>query len=122
MKYLSGFNVQFISKCESIEHKHTDLELLFVLDGECSVEIEGETEFLKREDIILINFNERHAVRCMNGALVCMMTISYEYFCDLTEEIVLFKCNSIIDNGTQYTELREKMYDLLFAYILKSEF
>jgi len=58
----------FIAAIEhSCHHWHSDVEILFMLDGTLSLSMDHQTYRLKAGDVVLINGKSVHAIDCLDG-------------------------------------------------------
>jgi AraC-like DNA-binding protein len=58
----------FIAAIEhSCHHWHTDVEILFILDGALSLTMNNQTYRLEAGDVVLINSKSVHAIDCLDG-------------------------------------------------------
>jgi beta-xylosidase/AraC-like DNA-binding protein len=103
-------------------HFHSSIELIMVLDGKLTVNIEGEKYHLGKEDVILINSNLHHG--CESDSEICFLrlSLSYSELCRLlSHSKIEFKCNSVLEKGEKYEELKIILRKLLNIYYQKSE-
>jgi xylan 1,4-beta-xylosidase len=102
-------------------HWHESLELLFILSGGINVAVEGEKYELKAEDIILVNYNEIHALdsKCDNVVLALQIPVEviklhYEDFNDIK-----FICKSFLYKSHEqgrFDELRNILAEMMWFY------
>lgn len=96
------------------EHFHEEPELIMVLEGELRISIEGERYILNREDCFLINSNCRHICVPEDRGCFLRLAISFSQLKKLLGYPVLeFWCNSAVDEGENYVELRKTLRELL---------
>lgn len=91
-------------------HWHRGLELLFVLEGEAQVSVDGQAFALALEDVILINSGSIHELRSKDGALLIVLQLGSELFkfSEDTLDDMEFKCNSSVDpNSERYDGIRK---------------
>lgn len=104
------------------QHFHSELEVLFVIEGEVSVHMKETVFHLKNEDVIVFNSGILHEVKNDHQAIVC--TVKYDYA--LIAEILknqnsIFVCNSLIDNERDYGKVRDVFHRLIYQYIRQSD-
>ena len=56
-----------------VEHRHEADEFIYLLEGELSIEVEGETQQLRQGDAILIPAGKRHRPSASNRALAMVI-------------------------------------------------
>lgn len=116
---MNGLEVEiFTEKRES--HSHTDVELFYVLEGTLRICIDSFDFKLSDHDVLLVNARKQHRIRSDASSLICRLKISYASLCqNMGEDAILFDCNSLVDNGVKYDELRRILQELLLDYVRK---
>ncbi|MGL5435440.1 MAG: GH39 family glycosyl hydrolase [Lachnospiraceae bacterium] len=110
--------VRIISDIEKEEHIHPEIELLYVIDYHADVYIGKEKYELKKEDIILINTNKKHKLYIPKESMVCQIHFSYYELCGhLDSDHILFWCNTLLDSGESYDELKGLLRALLMEMV-----
>lgn len=101
---------------DSQESIHSEVEILFVLEGAVDITVEQKTSQLKTEDIFVVNSNKKHTLKPAGGNLLLMrLLINYQMACDVFHsQDVLFWCDSTNSENERYNELRR-----LLKYLLK---
>ncbi len=88
-------------------HLHESLELLYVLQGDSTITINGEKFFLKEEDIILINSNAAHEIHGNNCVIVAIQIKLSKFDSHLVTDRLYFECNSsLFHNKDTYLPLK----------------
>jgi AraC-like DNA-binding protein len=69
VEHIKEFPIRcFIAAVEhSCHHWHTDVEILFILDGALSLSMNNQTYQLGAGDVVLINSRSVHAIDCLDG-------------------------------------------------------
>lgn len=99
-------------------HFHSDIELIYLLEGELSVEIGEDKYNLKKEDIIVINSGKRHVIKAKSEGLICTVIIKYQLLSNyLNSNLFLFWCNSVMDNNESINKLRHILQSLLKLHL-----
>lgn len=99
-------------------HSHSEIELIYIVDGECQAAVEDMLWHLQKDDVLLVNSNKKHRLMITSGALVCKIRLSYVDICSqLGENYIRFKCNSTVEYGPKYEDLRRKIQDVLLEYM-----
>jgi beta-xylosidase/AraC-like DNA-binding protein len=99
-------------------HFHQDVELIYVLEGEMELKVEGDTFHLKREDIVVVNANRKHSYKCSSDILMASFYISFgELSSFLENNLILFWCNSTIDKDDSYEEIRKLIKSIINHYL-----
>lgn len=99
-----------------------ELRIIQVVDGECTVTMDGEATFLKKADYLLVNTEERAFVEMRRGAYVAVLSIDYFELCRITERWnVRFHMNSREGANQSYMEMRFMLLGLLMCFVGEQE-
>ncbi len=99
--------LEFLINMETLTHYHENFELLYLMNGNLSVMADSEHYDLKPGDMILINNNQKHSYIGDKNTFIGRFSISYSMTVKLLKRnLVLFWCNSAVDNNEAYRELR----------------
>lgn len=120
-----GIEVNIIEEFEKDVYFHSDMELLYVIDGEIQVRIEEADYILEKEDIILLNMGLKSSVKALDGAIVCRIIYDDRLVSELVKDMnYRFICNSVADGGHSYIEMQRlfrELVCLLATDVRKSE-
>lgn len=100
-------------------HVHSDLELLYIMEGRLDVTVEDKTYCMAKEDILLINALREHTIQVASGSesqsLICCIHISQSFLGEYTGNgRMLFWCNSMMENDSSiYGQLRRILNNIL---------
>lgn len=113
--YGFGFTIElfFLQKSEEW-HRHEDTELIFLLEGELSLQIFERALNLDSGDIAVINSLDPHRIKMDAPVLCCRIFFSK----DLLEQYfsgqnIQFVCNSALGVPEQYQSVKMRMYQLI---------
>ena len=96
-----------IGKSEHV-HTHLDIELFYVLEGRVEFTLEDKAYMMEAEDFLMVNSGRRHAYDGSRNALIGCFHISYDELSRLLKQnLILFWCNSTVEDGELYEEVRE---------------
>lgn len=110
-----------LEKQQSI-HFHQDIELIYVLEGEITLQVETEEYELKADDLIIINSNKKHSFWGKEEVLLGCFHINYKQLSDLIHHSqILFWCNSKIDKNKGYDTLRDIIKQIFSQYFEESD-
>lgn len=111
-----------ISESESALHFHTDIEVLYVMEGKMEVRIRDQVYVAGPHDIILINSGEKHAFRIGKETLACQIFLDYFMLKDaLNRTQIIFNCNSAADPEKDYSKHRYVLEAMMDQYMEKSK-
>lgn len=106
-----------VKKKEEI-HLHQDIELIYVLEGEMELKVEGDTFYLKQDDVVVVNPNKKHSYKCSEDILMASFYISFQKLSNFLESsLILFWCNSTIDKDDSYEEMRKIIKSIFNHYL-----
>lgn len=100
------------------EHLHQNIELLYVLDGRLSVEIDEDKTVMEKNDILVVNANKRHRLNGTENILYMKVMIPWNMISAAVGSLdILFWCNSVKRDNERYEELRKVLRKLLKNYL-----
>lgn len=112
----------YLDADKSEEHSHSDIEMLYVLEGEIIVSVENLNYRMEKGDIILINAEKKHSLhRVVGGAkknLICCIKIDRKTLSEYTGQYrMVFWCNTMKDSDqASYKEMRDVLDRILLDY------
>ena len=97
------------------ENIHSEVEILYVLEGSADVSVEQKTSHLEAEDIFVVNANKKHTViPTGNHILLMRLMVNYQMACEVFHsQDVIFWCDSTASENERYNELRSLLKKLL---------
>ncbi len=113
----------YVHKADSAEEERiqTEMLLIFVLEGSMTIVYQEENFQMKAEDIILINPGLGYEIKAANDALYAVASFSMRLMADiLKRRDMIFYCNSVVDEGHSYQDLRDIFFQLTAEYVAKS--
>jgi len=110
--------IEVFKSAEKEKRIHKDVELLYVIKGSVYVKIESNEYYMKKDDVLLINENNKYNFKTLEDAILICISISYFELCKIIEyKSIKFKCNSIIDFDNNYTKLKENINNVLDCFL-----
>ncbi|WP_346207470.1 AraC family transcriptional regulator [Caldifermentibacillus hisashii] len=84
-------------------HWHDRIEFLLVLNGNIKVFVGNEQYSLKKDDLLLINYNEVHGVEANNDNRALLLQIPINFIKNYYENIEMekFECKSFLDDSQE---------------------
>ena len=114
----TGLTMQILNGQSEEGHYHSDMELLFVIDGKASLCMGDVKTIMEREDIVVVNSSRMHELNCDEDTIVCQLHYSMKILFDMLEnQSVYFDCNSRRDRMRSYGELRSLIRGLVYEYV-----
>lgn len=101
-------------------HFQSEIKIIFVIEGSLEATVKQTKYKLKKNDIILFNSCVCHAVSAPKDTIVCVVSYSCELICKVTsKDDCIFSCNSVIEDNSNYKELREIFRQIVYQYVYK---
>ena len=107
-----------VSREENIQ---TELLVIFLLEGRMTLKYQDESYQMKAEDIILINPGVSYEIEGTRDALYGIAAFSMHLLTAvLQSRYMIFYCNSVVDDGHSYQDLRDIFFQMTAEYTLKA--
>lgn len=101
---------------------HSDVELIYVLDGEICVTVDGADSILCKEDIIVINAGSFHSViNNGNGVIFNIFVQSSLFYSENGNKRPRFLCNTVLAPQEHDNWLRSLLNEILRQYLVQKE-
>lgn len=122
MNKYTEIEMDVCSKINETEHWHPEIEFVYVVEGMCRIAIEDQTYQVPKNEMLLINSGKKHKLDIGEDSLICILRFPYDLLSKyMKEDYIYFKCNSVMEKGSQYDRLRGIMHELLIAYLQKEK-
>lgn len=97
---------------------HSELELLYLLEGSLDIQVEQKHTHMKKDDILLINPDRRRTISYADRPLIMHLLIDYDTIKkNCQEQDVLFWCDSTGPGHGDYEELRILLKKLMRHHV-----
>lgn len=117
------FSISIIGDVQEESSTHSEVEIIYVLEGSAAVQVEQKTTFLKADDILVINANKRHSVKTADNPLIMKLLFDYMMISEKYQgQDVIFWCNSAGSENDRYQELRTLLKRLAKHYVEAEDF
>lgn len=103
-------------------HMHSEIELLYVLEGSITLSVSGREYLLNRDDIIVIPSGEMHSYHAEGSVLIGFLHMdvrAVNYYIDLKN--YHFLCNSSVDRNGAYREIAKILDKIFRCYFEKQQ-
>ncbi len=118
MRYLNEMNYTIRLADEQPEHFHTEIECLFVIEGNLRVSLQGEEYTLGRHDILLVNSGLRHSLHPQGKVILCVVRYAWPLVWTLLgKEAGFFTCNSAANPKDADRELQTIFQQLVYQAV-----
>lgn len=77
-------NIKIWDSSERMEHRHSEIELIYVIEGEIDFWCSGQYRKMKRGEFGVVNSEELHNICCREKAIYCEIQIDYGWLCTMT--------------------------------------
>lgn len=105
------------------ESLHSEIELLYMLEGNMDICVEQKVSNLKTDDIFVVNANKRHEIRNPESPLIMRLLINYQMACEAFQnQNVMFWCDSCNSQNEKYDELRRQLRRLLKHHVESEDY
>lgn len=113
----SKINTALLHGVDEALHFHQELELLYLMEGELNVTQDGRTFVMQKDDVLVINCNNAHALKGNGELSLLQIHICSTLLHEISPEGLLFYCDSAADTYHPYGEVRRVMRQLLLSYV-----
>lgn len=87
---------------------HSDIELIYVIQGKAAVTVRDAQYVLGKGDLIVINSSIQHSVDCSGKNIVCSIKYDYQVLVHILKKPnSIFVCNSSTGSNSSYEALRK---------------
>ncbi len=115
MDNFNQFKVSLYRDLYKESHLHSEVELLYVVEGTLDVRIKDKLFLLKRDDVIVINSSVQHSVESSEKSIVCSIKFDYRIFVHVIRKPnSVFVCNSASNPGRSYHEIIRQCRDIIY--------
>lgn len=110
--------LEFITDRECNTHLHQDLELIYILKGQCKVLLDQYQYDMEANDFLVINTNKKHSIiDSSQTVLGIRFMIDYQMLTEyMNTEHMLFWCNTVTESDENHVVLRRIMDQVLSLY------
>lgn len=114
---INGMNYHVQKAVSKEENIQTELLIIFLLEGKMTLKYQDEMYRMKAEDIVLINPGISYEIDNAIDALYGIATFSMHLVTAVLESRhMIFYCNSVVDDGHSYQDLRDIFFRLTAEY------
>lgn len=114
---VNGMNYRVQKAVAKEDNIQTELLLIFLLEGEMTIRYQEERYQMKAEDIILINPGVSYEIENTRNALYGVASFSMRLTTSVLENRhMIFYCNSVVDEGHSYQDLRDIFFQITAEY------
>ena len=113
----------YVYKADHAEEERiqTEMLLIFVLEGQMSLRYQENEYRMNQEDLILINPGLSYEIKSAKNAIYAVASFSMRLMADiLKRRDMIFYCNSVVDEGHSYQDLRDIFFQLTAEYVAKA--
>ncbi|CAM4445718.1 GH39 family glycosyl hydrolase [Paenibacillus typhae] len=95
-------------------HRHADIELLYILKGSLRVKVDGEEFKLSVDQMMIVNSQHQHAFHSNQDVFYVTIHLNYQRILSLLNAgKVFYLCNSSIEDKQEYATLQQLVKDIL---------
>ena len=109
------FQIRVLGSGVHEEHMHSAVQLLYVADGDCEVQVREHHYEMHRDDVLLINAMAPHSFKVGRGSFVCELLIEYRVINHmLPDSGGIFLLNSLDEPNRPYEDIRRLFHELIW--------
>lgn len=113
----SLMQVHFIEEDELTTHYHQNLEIIYVIRGKVSIQIDDAEYHLMSGDFLLINANKHHSFIAVKNFIGARFEINFHLLAEYMGTMqLMFWCNTTSDHSDAYDDVRKKLDQILEYY------
>ena len=118
MNSFNQFKVNIYRDMSESQHLHTDVELLYVVEGSINIKIKDAVFTLKRDDVFVINSSIQHSIETVEKSIVCSIMYDYQILVHILKKPnSFFMCNSSVDKSKSYNEIIRLCRDVVYQHV-----
>lgn len=115
---MNTFNQFDINICKDIDektHQHTDVEVLYVIDGSIDVKIKDYAFTMNKDDVLVINSSIQHSISSREKNIVCSIKYDYQIMVHILKKPnSFFLCNSAVNKEQSYLSVQKACRDIIY--------
>ena len=113
------FKIRVLGSGVHEEHMHSAVQLLYVADGDCEVQVREHHYEMHRDDVLLINAMAPHSFKVGRGSFVCELLIEYRVINHmLPDSGGIFLLNSLDEPNRPYEDIRRLFHELIWLELV----
>ncbi|SCZ79610.1 GH39 family glycosyl hydrolase [Pseudobutyrivibrio xylanivorans] len=118
MNSFNQFKVNVYRNISEPQHLHTDVELLYIVEGTINVKIKDTVFTLGRDDVMVINSSIQHSIETVEKSIVCSIMYDYQILVHMLKKPnSFFLCNSSVDKTKSYKEIINSCRDIIYQEV-----
>ena len=118
MNNFNQFKVNIYRNMTEAQHLHTDVELLYVVEGSIKVKLKDTVFTLERDDVLVINSSIQHSIESVGKSIVCSIMYDYQILVHILKKPnSFFLCNSAADRTKSYREIVMLCRDIVYQHV-----
>lgn len=118
MNSFNQFKVNIYRNMAETQHLHTDVELLYVVEGRIRVKLKDTIFTLDRDDVLVINSSIQHSIETVEKSIICSIKYDYQILVHILKKPnSFFLCNSATDKTKSYLEIIMLCRDIVYQHV-----
>ena len=111
-----------IAEDELATHYHQNLEIIYLLKGKLSIQIDAAQYQLMSGDFLLINANKQHSFTVAENIIGARFVINFHLLAEYMGTMqLMFWCNTTADHNDAYDDVRNMLDRILEHYFEKED-
>ncbi len=118
MNSFNQFKVNIYRDMQEENHIHTDVELLYVVEGSIKIKLKDAVFTLERDDVFVINSSIQHSIESVEKNIVCSIKYDYQILVHILKKPnSFFLCNSVTNKNKSYAEIISLCRDIVYQHV-----
>ncbi len=118
MNGYNQFKVNIYRNMTEAQHLHTDVELLYVVEGSIKVKLKDTVFTLERDNVLVINSSIQHSIESVGKSIVCSIMYDYQVLVHILKKPnSFFICNSAADSSKSYSQIVSLCRDIVYQHV-----
>ncbi len=119
MNLYHQFTVNISREGSEPVHQHSDVELLYVVEGRARVKIKETDYTLEKDDLIVVNSSVQHSCSTGEKTILCSIRFGYQILVHLLKKPNgIFWCNSVAEPERSFYELQKLCRELIYEEVV----
>jgi beta-xylosidase/AraC-like DNA-binding protein len=115
MDSFNQFQVNIYSDVIKENHLHTDVELIYVVEGVINIRIKDKLFSMKKDDVMVINSSIQHSVESLDKSIICSIKFDYRILVHVIRKPnSVFVCDSVSNPGRSYNGIIRQCREIIY--------
>lgn len=114
------FSIDVVRDVNQSKHFHSEMEILYVLDGQVEVAVQDKSWTMNKDDVIVINSGVAHEIKTVGEHnIFCIVKYDYHVLTEVVSQSgTMFVCNSCADVENDFEEIKSIIKEMIYGEVL----